>query len=49
MAHSGLRMNSIDNYLGNDGLTDGDILEMMIENDQVLFEKMTTMLLLDQA
>ena len=43
MAHSGLRISSIGNYLGNDGLRVRDFPEMRIDNGQVTFEKMPTM------
>jgi len=43
VAHSGLRISSIGNYLGNDGLRVKDFPEMKIENGQVTFEKMPTM------
>ena len=43
MAHSGLRISSIGNYLGNDGLRVKDFPEMRIEDGQVIFEKMPTM------
>ena len=43
VAHSGLRISSIGNYLGNDGLRVRDFPEMRIDNGQVTFEKMPTM------
>jgi len=43
MAHSGLRISTIGNYLGNDRLTVGDFPEMRIENNQVIFEKTPAM------
>ena len=43
VAHSGLRISSIGNYLGNDGLIVKDFPEMRIEDDQVIFEKTPTM------
>jgi len=43
VGHSGLRISSIGNYLGNDGLRVKDFPEMRIEEGQVIFEKMPTM------
>jgi len=43
VAHSGLRISSIGNYLGNDGLRVKAFPEMTIEKDAVKFEKTPTM------
>jgi len=43
VAHSGLRIISLGNYSGNDGLRVKDFPELKIENDSVEFEKIPTM------
>ena len=44
IANSGLRPESIGDYHGNDGLTIGDLPEMEIENGEVNFKKIPTVL-----
>jgi site-specific recombinase XerD len=39
VAHSGVRMEVLGNYVGEDGLTIADLPELKIENDTVKFEK----------
>jgi len=43
VAHSGLRLESLGNYDGTDGLRVKDLREMKVEDKQVTFEKMPTM------
>lgn len=44
VAHSGLRLESLGNFFGNDGLTVKDIPEMIVEGDNVDFEKVPAMI-----
>jgi len=44
VAHSGLRLQSLGDYMGRDGLTIGDFPELKIEDDEVIFEKIPTLL-----
>jgi len=44
IAHSGLRIKTIGNYEGRDGLTIGDLSELKIDGDSVDFEKIPTLL-----
>jgi site-specific recombinase XerD len=43
LAHSGLRIETLGNYEGTDGLRIKDFPEMKIENGEVVFEKVPTM------
>jgi len=43
VAHSGVRIEVLGNYLGEDGLTVGDLPEVKIENDTVSFAKKPAM------
>jgi hypothetical protein len=43
LAHSGLRIETLGNYEGTDGLRVRDFPEMKIENGKVIFDKMPTM------
>ena len=40
IAHSGLRLETIGNYLGDDGLRIGDLPELRVEGELVEFEQM---------
>lgn len=39
IAHSGLRLESLGNYLGDDGLTIGDFPELQVKGDSIEFEE----------
>jgi integrase len=45
LAHSGLRIETLGNYEGTDGLMIRDFPEMRIENGEVIFEKVPTMII----
>lgn len=45
VAHSGLRLQTLGNYLGKDGLRVKDLPEMNIENDRIVFSKIPTMVI----
>jgi len=45
VAHSGLRLNTLGNYTGMDGLRVRDLPEMRIENGEVVFEEVPTMVI----
>ena len=44
LAHSGLRIETLGNYEGTDGLRIKDFPEMKIENGEVIYEKVPTMI-----
>ena len=46
MAYSGVRPEVLGNYDGNDGLTFGDFPEMRIENGEIVFDKIPTMVVI---
>ncbi|MEM2868166.1 MAG: hypothetical protein QXR84_06770, partial [Candidatus Bathyarchaeia archaeon] len=45
VAHSGLRLMTLGNYTGTDGLRVRDFPEMRIENGEVIFDKIPTMVI----
>lgn len=45
MAHSGLRVETIGNYKGTDGLRVKDFPEMKIENGKIIFQQIPTLLI----
>ncbi|MEM1586705.1 MAG: hypothetical protein QXX99_00390 [Candidatus Bathyarchaeia archaeon] len=45
VTHSGLRLMTLGNYTGTDGLRMRDFLEMRIESGEIIFDKILTMVI----